>query len=185
MDYTLINENGSCGGIVGTQPSHNNWTLTPYLGGLIKEFWNGSKWVENATQEEIDETKKYLVPETLHRMGLKIQLLLKGIEISEIIDAINSIPDSMFPQVEKQIAIIKFEEAKVFLKFLEKDNALILTTNLNNSEFLNHLIELSKNKISLISLLEIGKKSIIQSTSNTLLNMYNEIKNKIKLNNAG
>ena len=117
MDYTLINENGSCGGIVGTQPSHNNWTLTPYLGGLIKEFWNGSKWVENATQEEIDETKKYLVPETLHRMGLKIQLLLKGIEISEIIDAINSIPDSMFPQVEKQIAIIKFEEAAYFDRY--------------------------------------------------------------------
>lgn len=117
MDYILINKNGSFGGIVGTQPSHNNWTLTPYFGGLIKEFWNGSKWVENATQEEIDKAKKYLVPETLHRMGLKIQLLLRGIEISEIIDSINSIPDSMFPKVAKQIAIIKFEEAAYFDRY--------------------------------------------------------------------
>lgn len=73
--------------------------------------------IETATPEEIAEANKSLVPETLHRMGLKIQLLLKGIEISEIIDAINSIPDSMFPQFEKQIAIIKFEEAAYFDRY--------------------------------------------------------------------
>ena len=53
MEYILINENGTCGGIVGTKPTHNNWTLTPYLGGFVKEFWDGSEWVESATLEEI------------------------------------------------------------------------------------------------------------------------------------
>lgn len=53
MEYFLINTDGSCGGNVGIEPNHNNWTLTPYLGGLIKEFWNGSAWVESASEEEI------------------------------------------------------------------------------------------------------------------------------------
>ena len=53
MEYNLINKDGSCGGSVGTEPTHNNWTLTPYLGGLIREFWNGTEWIETATAEEI------------------------------------------------------------------------------------------------------------------------------------
>lgn len=53
MEHFLINENGTCGGCVGTEPNHNNWTLTPYLGGLVKEFWNGTAWIEGATPEEI------------------------------------------------------------------------------------------------------------------------------------
>ena len=53
MEYILINKDGSCGGSVGTEPTHNNWTLTPYLGGLIKEFWNGTEWIESANAEEI------------------------------------------------------------------------------------------------------------------------------------
>lgn len=55
MDYILINNDGTCGGIVGTEPTHTNWTLTPYLGGLIKEFWNGSEWIESTTEEDIKE----------------------------------------------------------------------------------------------------------------------------------
>jgi len=51
--YTLINLDLTCGGMVGTEPLHNNWTLTTYLGGLVKEQWNGTQWVEGATEEEI------------------------------------------------------------------------------------------------------------------------------------
>ena len=61
MDYTLINEDGTCGGIIGTQPTHNNWTETPYMGGLIKEFWNGTEWIESATPEEIESYKLELL----------------------------------------------------------------------------------------------------------------------------
>jgi len=72
MEYTLINENGTCGGNVGTEPTHNNWTLTPYLGGLIKEFWNGSDWVESATNEEISETKTPIYRETIYDLVDKL-----------------------------------------------------------------------------------------------------------------
>lgn len=57
MDYILITEDGRCGGVVGVEPIHNNWTNTPYLGSLIKEFWNGSEWIESATSEEILQIK--------------------------------------------------------------------------------------------------------------------------------
>jgi hypothetical protein len=53
MEFTLIKSDRTCGGIVGTQPNNNNWTIIPYLGGLIKEQWNGTQWVEGATEEEI------------------------------------------------------------------------------------------------------------------------------------
>jgi hypothetical protein len=53
MEFTLIKSDKTCGGIVGTEPNHNNWTLIPYLGGLVKEFWNGTEWIESATEEEI------------------------------------------------------------------------------------------------------------------------------------
>ena len=56
MDYTLL-DNGRCAGVVGTQPEHDNWTLTPYLGGLVKEQWNGKDWIEGATEIEIEEIK--------------------------------------------------------------------------------------------------------------------------------
>lgn len=59
MEYTLINEDGTCGGIIGTEPTHNNWTLTPYLGGLIKEKHDADTdtWIESASQEEIETNK--------------------------------------------------------------------------------------------------------------------------------
>ena len=57
MEYTLITEEGRCGGVVGTEPTHNNWTLTPYLGGCIKEFHDVATdtWIESASAEEIAE----------------------------------------------------------------------------------------------------------------------------------
>ena len=58
MDYTLVDENGRCAGVVGTQPEHDNWTLTPYLGGFVKEFWNGTEWIESATKQEILEASQ-------------------------------------------------------------------------------------------------------------------------------
>lgn len=57
MDYTLL-DNGRCAGVVGTIPEHDNWTLTPYLGGFVKEFWNGTEWIESATEQEIFEASQ-------------------------------------------------------------------------------------------------------------------------------
>lgn len=67
-------------------------------------------------------------------MGLKIQLLLKGIEIKNIIDAINSIPEHMFPEVQKQIAIIKFEEATYFDRYNADLNLVAVMMGLTQAD---------------------------------------------------
>ena len=64
--------------------------------------------------------------------------------------------------------------AKIFLEYVKQPNELILTSNLNNSEFLEYLIEEAK-AINYINLLKIGKQSAIQSNSAELLNASNKI----------
>lgn len=60
MLYHLINTDRSYGGNVGTEPTHSNWTLTPYNGGFIKEFHDVATdtWIESATTEEISAVKR-------------------------------------------------------------------------------------------------------------------------------
>lgn len=57
MEYHLITDEGRNGGVTGTEPTHNNWTLTPYLGGLIREKYDDETdaWIESATEEEIED----------------------------------------------------------------------------------------------------------------------------------
>lgn len=54
MKYYTYNEQGRYTGNSGTEPLHSNWTETPYLGGFYKEQWDGSNWIESATQSEIE-----------------------------------------------------------------------------------------------------------------------------------
>lgn len=70
--------------------------------------------------------------------------------------------------------------AKVFMQFLNNPNSLIITSNLNNSTFINHIIDNNESiDVSIVGLLDIAKQSVIQNTNNTLLELYEEIKNKI------
>lgn len=74
--------------------------------------------------------------------------------------------------------------AAVFLQFLQQPNSLIITSNLNNNTFINYIVDNNDGiMVSMVGLLDIAKQSIIQNTSNILLDIYNEIKNKI-INNS-
>ena len=91
MEYHLYNENGRNAGITGVEPTHSNWTLTPYLGGFVKEFWNGSQWVESASIEEIaiqeaeiqDELKKQQYQELLPTDWYVVRFFETGIAIPQ------------------------------------------------------------------------------------------------------
>lgn len=133
-----------------------NRRFYPVIDGKIRQY-----------EEELSESQRFFIDHSFRMSILSFFYTKPTFYIVET-------PDSSLD--------ISYEKnaAKVFMKFLEKDNSLILTTNLNNSEFLNHLIELAKNRVSIISLLDIGKKSVIQNASNTLLEIYNKIKLKIK-----
>jgi hypothetical protein len=92
MEFTLIKSDKTCGGIVGTQPNHNNWTLIPYLGGLIKEQWNGTQWVEGATEEEIAaaQTPSLTVNEVIIDLVTKQVQVMSDEEKSELLTLLNS-----------------------------------------------------------------------------------------------
>jgi len=69
--------------------------------------------------------------------------------------------------------------ADVFKKFITSyPYCLILTTNLNNSEFLNYLVT-THEQIEIVDLLKIGNKSPIQISNVPLNTIYNKLINSI------
>ncbi|MCL5066805.1 MAG: AAA family ATPase [Thaumarchaeota archaeon] len=68
--------------------------------------------------------------------------------------------------------------ADVFLKFLNRPNTLVITSNINKSEFLEHIITES-DKISCINLFDIGKRSTIQQDSEEIKEILSRIKRRI------
>lgn len=78
---------------------------------------------------------------------------------------------------------ISYEQnaAQVFLRFLKNPNSIIITSNLNNSSFVNHLIDNREIRFSMVGLYDIAKKSAIQGTSTELQSMYANIKERVQL----
>jgi hypothetical protein len=107
--YTIITKENRCGGQIGVEPKNNQWTLTPYFGGLIKEFWNGSEWVESATPEEITQHQQSLVPQIITRRQFKIALAILGKNEQDILNGI-----SQLPEPTRTIATISYTEAGTF-----------------------------------------------------------------------
>ena len=70
--------------------------------------------------------------------------------------------------------------AGVFLQFLKKPNIIIVTSNLNNSSFINYLTSDRHISFSMVGLLDIAKKSAVQGANEEIRFIYNEIKSKIK-----
>lgn len=70
--------------------------------------------------------------------------------------------------------------ANVFAEFLKKPNSLIITSNLNNSSFIEHLLNQENIDFKIVSLLEIAKQSTIQNTSEQLKSIYRHIKTRLK-----
>ena len=80
------------------------------LQGNEPDFFEG-------TPEEIAEANKQKVPESISRMHLKIELIKRGIESQEVEDTINAIPSEMFSEIDKKIAITKFNDAVSFDRY--------------------------------------------------------------------
>lgn len=70
--------------------------------------------------------------------------------------------------------------ASVFAEFLKKPNSLIITSNLNNSSFLEHLLDQEDVDFKIVGLLDIAKRSTIQNTSEQLRSIYYHIKTRLK-----
>lgn len=122
-------------------------------------------------QEELSESQRFFVDHSFRMSILSFFYTKPTFYIVET-------PDSSLD--------ISYEEnaANVFLNFLKQPNCVIITSNLNNSLFVNHIINNDEQiSVALIGLPDIAKKSIIQNMSDTLINIYNSLKNKINQKN--
>ena len=81
---------------------------------FIDPIWNGTNFIEAATPEEIAEANKPIVPQTISAMRLKLQLFDMGITDEDIFEDIDSIPDFMFSNADKEKAKIKYKTATTF-----------------------------------------------------------------------
>lgn len=75
---------------------------------------------------------------------------------------------------------ISYEEnaAKTLLKYIEKPNSLIITSNLNNSSFIKSILKKTK-KIKILNLLNYGKVSIVQKNHKELQRLSRQIEEMI------
>ena len=71
--------------------------------------------------------------------------------------------------------------AEVFLQFLQNPNIVIVTSNLNNSTFIEHLTSASGIELSMVGLLDIAKQSTIQGSNERIKILYNGIKQRIEI----
>lgn len=119
------------------------------------------------SEEELSESQRFFVDHSFRMSVLSFFYTTPAFYIVET-------PDSSLD--------ISYEKnaANVFLKFLERPNSLIITSNLNNNTFINHIIDNREINVSIIGLLDIAKQSIIQNTNESLFTIYNDIKNKTK-----
>ena len=70
--------------------------------------------------------------------------------------------------------------AEIFLQFLQNPNIVIVTSNLNNSTFIEHLTSASEIELSMVGLLDIAKQSTIQGNNEHIKVLYNGIKKRIE-----
>lgn len=117
--------------------------------------------IDRYHEEELSESQRFFIDQSF-RMSL--------------LNFFNSSSSFFMCETPDSSLDISYEKnaAKVYLEYIKQPNELIITSNLNNSEFLEYLIEEAKD-ISYINLLKIGKQSAIQSNSSELLHASNKI----------
>jgi hypothetical protein len=117
--------------------------------------------IDRLHEEELSESQRFFIDQSF-RMSL--------------LHFFNSSSSFFMCETPDSSLDISYEKnaAKIFLEYLKQPNELIITSNLNNSEFLEYLIEEAK-AIGYINLLKIGKQSAIQANSAELLKASNNI----------
>lgn len=116
-------------------------------------------------EEELSESQRFFVDQSFRMSILNYFYSKSSFFICET-------PDSSLD--------ISYENnaAKIFLEYLKKPNCLIITSNFNNSQFLEYIVE-NAPKINFINLLKIGKPTAIQAQNASLLKLSKRIEEKI------
>lgn len=108
--YFITDNNGFYTGLIRQELTNEQfYTESPILEFFVKPKWNGIEWGEGATEEEITEYQKSLVPQVITRRQFKIALAVLGKNEQDILNGINQLPEP-----NKTIAMISYTEAGTF-----------------------------------------------------------------------
>ena len=123
--------------------------------------------IDNKTRyesEELSESQRFFVDYSFRMSILSYFYEMPSFYICET-------PDSSLD--------ISYEEnaVDIFMKYLEKPNSLILTSNLNNSTFIIQILNRAKDR-KILNLLKYGKLSLVQKNHDILKKLSDEIEEK-------
>jgi len=108
--YHRIDDNGF---YLGVSKEANDemefYTEVQIVGNFIKFKFDGNAWIEGASEEEIAEYQKSLVPQIITRRQFKIALAILGKNEQDILNGINQLPEPT-----RTIATISYTEAGTF-----------------------------------------------------------------------
>lgn len=138
------------------QAGDNNKRFYPVIDGKVRFY-----------EEEMSESQRFFVD---HSFRMSILTFFYRTPSFYIVET----PDSSLD--------ISYERnaASVFAEFLKKPNSLIITSNLNNSLFIEHILDQEDIDLGIVGLLEIAKQSTIQNTSEQLKSIYRHIKTRLE-----
>ena len=138
------------------QAGDNNKRFYPVIDGKVRFY-----------EEEMSESQRFFVD---HSFRMSILTFFYRTPSFYIVET----PDSSLD--------ISYERnaASVFAEFLKKPNSLIITSNLNNSLFIEHILDQEDIDLGIVGLLEIAKQSTIQNTSEQLKSIYRHIKTRME-----
>lgn len=138
------------------QTGDNNKRFYPVIDGKVRFY-----------EEEMSESQRFFVD---HSFRMSILTFFYRTPSFYIVET----PDSSLD--------ISYERnaASVFAEFLKKPNSLIITSNLNNSLFIEHILDQKDIDLGIVGLLEIAKQSTIQNTSEQLKSIYRHIKTRLE-----
>jgi hypothetical protein len=102
----------------------------PPNNNFIKPKWDNDKWIEGATEEEIEEYKKSLIPPTISQMNLRLQLIAENISIASVYDTIEQIPDA----ITKETIYTKWEYALIFERADQTLNQMAQMLNVSQEQ---------------------------------------------------
>lgn len=89
---------------------------TPITISFIKPKWNGIKWIEGATEEEITQFNTPVVPASVTKRQLKQALVLAGIPLVNIDYTISQITDDL----ERELMTIFWNDSTEFERYHPK-----------------------------------------------------------------
>lgn len=136
---------------------------TKYGGEEFKRFYPVIDGKVRRQEESLSESQRFFID---HSFRMSILTFFYQTPSFYIVET----PDSSLDISYEQNA------AGVFLQFLKNPNIVIVTSNLNNSSFVNFLTSDSNIKFSMVGLPDIAKKSAIQGANEKIQFIYNKIK---------